>query len=169
MLARALLCLVAFLAGADALRLPAAPHARRHAPVRMDGTEDRIKEMIEQNKCAQTKLLRVMHQKCARALTMIFFFNCRIMLFMKGNKMFPQCGFSNTAVMILKSIPAAADFETFDVLSDQSIREGVKTYSNWPTIPQLYIDGEFLGGCDIMIEMYQNGELQEEIEKAAAS
>ena len=90
-------------------------------------------------------------------------------LIMKGNKMFPQCGFSNTAVMILKSIPAAADFETFDVLSDQSIREGVKTYSNWPTIPQLYIDGEFLGGCDIMIEMYQNGELQEEIEKAAAS
>ena len=55
------------------------------------------------------------------------------------------------------------------MLSDQSIREGVKTYSNWPTIPQLYIDGEFLGGCDIMIEMYQNGELQEEIEKAAAS
>ena len=86
---------------------------------------------------------------------------------MKGNKLFPQCGFSNTAVMILKSI--TEDFETFDVLSDQSIREGVKTYSNWPTIPQLYVDGEFLGGCDIMIEMYQDGSLAEEIEKASAS
>jgi Grx4 family monothiol glutaredoxin len=63
----------------------------------------------------------------------------------------------------------AQDFETFDVLSDGEIREGIKAYSNWPTIPQLYIDGEFMGGCDVMIEMYQNGELQEEVEKAAAS
>ena len=91
------------------------------------------------------------------------------MLFMKGNKMFPQCGFSNTAVMILKSIPAAAEFETFDVLADNEIREGIKAYSNWPTIPQCYVDGEFIGGCDILIEMYQSGELQEVIEKAAAS
>ena len=90
------------------------------------------------------------------------------MLFMKGNKLFPQCGFSNTAVMILKSIPAAADFETFDVLADQDVREGIKQYSNWPTIPQCYIDGEFIGGCDLLIEMYQSGELQEMIEKAAA-
>ena len=79
------------------------------------------------------------------------------MLFMKGNKLFPQCGFSNTAVMIMKSI--TEDFETFDVLSDNEIREGIKTYSNWPTIPQCYIDGEFIGGCDLMIEMYQSGEL----------
>ena len=63
----------------------------------------------------------------------------------------------------------AQDFETFDVLSDGDIREGIKAYSNWPTIPQLYIDGEFMGGCDVMIEMYQNGELQEVVEKAAAS
>ena len=89
------------------------------------------------------------------------------MLFMKGNKMFPQCGFSNTAVMILKSI--TQDFETFDVLADNDIRERIKTYSNWPTIPQLYVNGEFLGGCDIMIEMYQEGELQEMAERAAAS
>jgi Grx4 family monothiol glutaredoxin len=75
---------------------------------------------------------------------------------MKGNKMFPQCGFSNTAVMILNSIPAASGYETFDVLSDQAVRDGVKTYSAWPTIPQCYIDGEFIGGCDIIIEMYQS-------------
>ena len=89
------------------------------------------------------------------------------MLFMKGNKLFPQCGFSNTAVMILKSI--TEDFETFDVLSDNEIREGIKAYSNWPTIPQCYIDGEFIGGCDLLIEMYQNGELQEMVEKSVAS
>jgi len=90
-----------------------------------------------------------------------------IMLFMKGNKLFPQCGFSNTAVQILNSLNVP--FETFDVLGDQSVREGIKEYSNWPTIPQCYIEGEFIGGCDIMIEMYQNGELAEMAEKAAAS
>ena len=89
------------------------------------------------------------------------------MLFMKGNKLFPQCGFSNTAVRILQSI--TEDFETFDVLADNDIREGIKQYSNWPTIPQCYIEGEFIGGCDLMIEMYQSGELQEMVEKAQAS
>ena len=74
---------------------------------------------------------------------------------------------ASVAVTLLKSI--TEDFETFDVLSDQSIREGIKTYSNWPTIPQCYIEGEFVGGCDILIEMYQNGELQEMVEKARAS
>ena len=91
----------------------------------------------------------------------------RVMLFMKGNKLFPQCGFSNTAVQILNSI--TQDFETFDVLADNDIREGIKQYSNWPTIPQCYIEGEFIGGCDLMIEMYQSGELQEMVEKAQAS
>ena len=80
---------------------------------------------------------------------------------------FSNLGFSNTAVTLLKSI--GGDFETFDVLSDQSIREGIKTYSNWPTIPQCYIDGEFVGGCDILVEMYQSGELQEMVERARAS
>lgn len=69
---------------------------------------------------------------------------------------------------ILNSIPAAEGFGTFDVLSDMSVREGVKQYSNWPTIPQCYIDGEFVGGCDLLIEMYQSGELQEMVEKVAA-
>jgi len=89
-----------------------------------------------------------------------------VLLFMKGSKLFPQCGFSNTAVQILQSFNI--DFHTVDVLADQSIREGVKVYSNWPTIPQLYVAGEFLGGSDIMIEMYQSGELGEAVEKAKA-
>jgi monothiol glutaredoxin len=89
-----------------------------------------------------------------------------VLLFMKGNKLFPQCGFSNTAVQILESFKI--DFETVDVLSDDKIREGVKLYSQWPTIPQLYVAGEFIGGSDIMIEMYQSGELGEMIEKAKA-
>ena len=85
---------------------------------------------------------------------------------MKGNKLFPQCGFSNTAVQILTTYNI--DFETVDVLSDEAIRQGVKDYSQWPTIPQLYVAGEFVGGCDIMIEEYQNGNLAETIEKAKA-
>ncbi|GAX24825.1 monothiol glutaredoxin [Fistulifera solaris] len=89
-----------------------------------------------------------------------------VLLFMKGSKLFPQCGFSNTAVQILQSY--GINFHTVDVLSDQNIREGVKVYSQWPTIPQLYVAGEFVGGSDIMIEMYQSGELGEMIEKAKA-
>ena len=90
----------------------------------------------------------------------------KVMLFMKGNELFPQCGFSNTAVRILQAV--GQPFKTFDVLSDNSVREGIKTYSNWPTIPQCYVDGEFIGGCDLLIEMYESGELAEMIEKAAA-
>ncbi|KAL3776484.1 hypothetical protein ACHAW5_005402 [Stephanodiscus triporus] len=78
-----------------------------------------------------------------------------VLLFMKGSKLFPQCGFSNTACQILQSY--GIDFHTVDVLADDEIRQGVKTYSQWPTIPQLYVCGEFIGGSDIMIEMYQSG------------
>jgi monothiol glutaredoxin len=78
-----------------------------------------------------------------------------VLLFMKGSKVFPQCGFSNTACQILQSY--GIDFHTVDVLADDEIRQGVKTFSQWPTIPQLYVCGEFIGGSDIMIEMYQNG------------
>jgi len=84
-----------------------------------------------------------------------------VMLYMKGSAMFPQCGFSGRAVEILKA--CGAKFDTVDVLSNPDIREGIKQFSNWPTIPQLYIKGEFIGGSDIMMEMYQNGELQEKI------
>ena len=82
----------------------------------------------------------------------------KIMLFMKGTPQFPQCGFSGQAVQLLQA--CGAEFGSFDVLSDDGVRQGIKEYSSWPTIPQLYVDGKFVGGCDIMIELHQNGELQ---------
>jgi monothiol glutaredoxin len=85
----------------------------------------------------------------------------RVLLFMKGERDYPQCGFSAQVVQILDSL--IPDYRTVDVLSDPAIRDGVKAYSQWPTIPQLYIDGEFQGGCDIVREMYASGELQEKL------
>ena len=90
-----------------------------------------------------------------------------VMVFMKGNKLMPQCGFSNNVVQILNSL--GIEFSTYDVLSDFEIREGIKQFSNWPTIPQVYLKGEFLGGSDILIEMYNSGELKEKIEIELAS
>lgn len=81
-----------------------------------------------------------------------------VMLFMKGTPLFPQCGFSARVVQILKQVGVA--FSSVNVLEDAEIREGIKAFSNWPTIPQLYVKGEFIGGCDIVTEMYQAGELQ---------
>ncbi|WP_373540544.1 Grx4 family monothiol glutaredoxin [Chamaesiphon sp.] len=91
----------------------------------------------------------------------------KIMVFMKGNKMMPQCGFSNQVVQILNIL--GVPYETIDVLADPDIRQGVKEYSNWPTIPQVYINGEFVGGSDVMTELYQKGELQQMVEVALAS
>ena len=91
----------------------------------------------------------------------------KIMVFMKGSKLMPQCGFSNNVVQILNTL--GVPYETLDILADNEIRQGIKEYSNWPTIPQVYIDGEFVGGSDIMIELYQNGELQQMVEVALAS
>lgn len=82
-----------------------------------------------------------------------------ILLFMKGDKFFPKCGFSNTAVQILREL--GAPFTTYDILEDEELRQSLKLFSNWPTYPQLYINGELVGGCDIMKEMYLSGELQE--------
>jgi len=90
-----------------------------------------------------------------------------VFIFMKGSKLMPQCGFSNNVVQIFHSL--GVPFETFDVLSDMEIRQGIKEFSNWPTIPQVYLNGEFLGGSDIMIEMYNAGELKEKLEIALAS
>jgi monothiol glutaredoxin len=90
-----------------------------------------------------------------------------VVLYMKGDAQFPQCGFSATAVQILKAV-GINEFATVNVLADEEIRNGVKEYANWPTIPQLYIKGEFVGGCDIMREMYQTGELQKLVEGIAA-
>ena len=85
-----------------------------------------------------------------------------VVLFMKGTPLFPQCGFSSKAIAILDHL--GLTYETVDVLQDQEIRQGIKGYSDWPTIPQLYIKGEFVGGSDIMMEMFEAGELQQLIE-----
>ena len=82
-----------------------------------------------------------------------------VVLFMKGTELFPQCGFSSRAVAILEHLQVP--FETVDVLQDPEIRDGIKAYSDWPTIPQLYVKGEFVGGSDIMMEMFESGELKE--------
>ena len=82
-----------------------------------------------------------------------------VVLFMKGTPLFPQCGFSSRAIAILEHL--GVDYETVDVLQDQLIRQGIKSFSDWPTIPQLYVKGEFVGGSDIMMEMYEAGELQQ--------
>ena len=85
--------------------------------------------------------------------------NNDVVLFMKGTSLFPQCGFSSRAIAILERLGVA--YETVDVLQDPEIRQGIKDYSDWPTVPQLYVKGEFVGGSDIMMEMFESGELQE--------
>ena len=84
----------------------------------------------------------------------------KVVLFMKGSAQFPMCGFSGRAVEVLKAC-GVKEFKTFDVLSDEEVRQGIKNYAQWPTIPQLYVNGEFVGGSDIMTEMYQSGELKQ--------
>ena len=93
--------------------------------------------------------------------------NNDVVLFMKGTPLFPQCGFSSRAVSILEH--CGVDFESVDVLQDMEIRQEIKTFSEWPTIPQLYVKGEFVGGSDIMMEMYQAGELQELLDHTVSS
>ncbi len=82
-----------------------------------------------------------------------------IVLFMKGTPLFPQCGFSSRAIAILEEL--GTPYEAVDVLADQDVRQGIKAYSDWPTIPQLYVNGEFVGGSDIMMEMFESGELKQ--------
>ena len=84
----------------------------------------------------------------------------KVVLFMKGSPQFPQCGFSATVVQVLDRV-GVTNFKDINVLSDAEIREGIKQFTNWPTIPQLYVKGEFIGGCDIVREMYESGELKE--------
>lgn len=91
----------------------------------------------------------------------------RIFLYMKGSPQAPMCGFSAQAVQMLGA--TGANFSSFDVLSDNEVRQGIKEYSKWPTIPQLYIDGELVGGCDIMTELYRKGELQKLVAKTQAA
>jgi len=89
----------------------------------------------------------------------------RVVLFMKGTAQFPMCGFSGRAIQILNAC-GADDLKTVNVLEDEEVRQGIKDYAQWPTIPQLYVNGEFVGGSDIMMEMYQSGELQQALAKA---
>jgi len=93
--------------------------------------------------------------------------NNRILVFMKGNRAIPQCGFSATVVQVLERL--GADYATVDVLEDPEIRDGIKAFSSWPTIPQVYIEGKFIGGCDIVRDMYQRGELEPLVRAAAAA
>ena len=93
--------------------------------------------------------------------------NNAVVLFMKGTPLFPQCGFSSRAVAIMERL--GVDFESVDVLQDQAVRQGIKAYSDWPTIPQLYVGGEFVGGSDIMMEMYESGELAQLLKGEAAA
>ncbi len=90
----------------------------------------------------------------------------RVVLFMKGTAQFPMCGFSGRAIQVLKAC-GVSDLKTVNVLEDEGIRQGIKEYANWPTIPQLYVGGEFVGGSDIMMEMYQSGELQQMLSPSA--
>ncbi|MGO8995534.1 MAG: Grx4 family monothiol glutaredoxin [Polyangiaceae bacterium] len=105
----------------------------------MTSSQDRIRDVIEKNK---------------------------VVLFMKGTKAFPQCGFSSAVVEVLKR--EGVPFESVNVLADPEIRQGIKEFSNWPTIPQLYIAGKFVGGCDIVTEMHESGELSKELAAAGA-
>lgn len=91
----------------------------------------------------------------------------KVVLFMKGTKSFPQCGFSAQVVEVLKR--TGADFATVNVLAEPEIRQGMKEFANWPTFPQLYVDGRFVGGCDIVTDMYQSGELLPILERAGAT
>ena len=93
--------------------------------------------------------------------------NNKIMIFMKGTASFPQCGFSAATVQVFEQLGVA--FETADVLSDPELRDAIKRYSNWPTIPQVFVGGKFVGGCDIVREMYENGELQSLVESVLKS
>ena len=90
-----------------------------------------------------------------------------VVLYMKGTPQFPQCGFSATATEILKRC-GVTNYASFNILQDEELRQGIKQFSNWPTIPQLYIDGKFIGGCDIVTELHQSGELAKELQAAGA-
>ncbi len=92
--------------------------------------------------------------------------NHKVMLFMKGTKQIPACGFSNAVVQMLRK--EAVPFETFNILADPEVRQGLKEYSSWPTFPQLYVGGKFVGGCDIVTELHQSGDLAKELTQAGA-
>ncbi|KAK6945539.1 Glutaredoxin [Dillenia turbinata] len=143
----------------DSLRYPSC--ARYAAPALAVGDQKPVRFRTQRFRCFSA-LSPELRSTLDKVVT-----SHKVVLFMKGTKDFPQCGFSNTVVQILKSLNVP--FETLDILENEILRQGLKEYSNWPTFPQLYIDGEFFGGCDITVEAYKSGELQELLEKAMCS
>ena len=163
--------LLATLAAAAALRLPSSPlpPSPRASSPRMDAISD-VAALLgmtdpDEKKAVVQRLSEERGLDPTGRIEELISQN-KVMLFIKGTKAFPQCGFSNTVVRLIED--CTDDFETFDVLSDETVREGIKEYSSWPTIPQIYLGGEFIGGADIAIEMHESGELKEAVAEALA-
>ena len=163
--------LLATLAAAAALRLPSSPlpPSPRASSPRMDAISD-VAALLgmtdpDEKKAVVQRLSEERGLDPTGRIEELISQN-KVMLFIKGTKAFPQCGFSNTVVRLIED--CTDDFETFDVLSDESVREGIKEYSSWPTIPQIYLGGEFIGGADIAIEMHESGELKDAVAEALA-
>ena len=170
MLRRSLL-LATLLAAAAALRLPSSPlpPSPRASSPRMDAISD-VAALLgmtdpDEKKAVVQRLSEERGLDPTGRIEELISQN-KVMLFIKGTKAFPQCGFSNTVVRLIED--CTDDFETFDVLSDETVREGIKEYSSWPTIPQIYLGGEFIGGADIAIEMHESGELKDAVAEALA-
>ena len=173
MLRRSFLCflLATLLAAAAALRLPSSPlpPSPRASSPRMDAISD-VAALLgmtdpDEKKAVVQRLSEERGLDPTGRIEELISQN-KVMLFIKGTKAFPQCGFSNTVVRLIED--CTDDFETFDVLSDETVREGIKEYSSWPTIPQIYLGGEFIGGADIAIEMHESGELKDAVAEALA-
>ena len=163
--------LFATLAAAAALRLPSSPlpPSPRASSPRMDAISD-VAALLgmtdpDEKKAVVQRLSEERGLDPTGRIEELISQN-KVMLFIKGTKAFPQCGFSNTVVRLIED--CTDDFETFDVLSDETVREGIKEYSSWPTIPQIYLGGEFIGGADIAIEMHESGELKDAVAEALA-
>ena len=163
--------LLATLAAAAALRLPSSPlpPSPRASSPRMDAISD-VAALLgmtdpDEKKAVVQRLSEERGLDPTGRIEELISQN-KVMLFIKGTKAFPQCGFSNTVVRLIED--CTDDFETFDVLSDETVREGIKEYSSWPTIPQIYLGGEFIGGADIAIEMHESGELKDAVAEALA-
>ena len=159
------------LAAAAALRLPSSPlpPSPRASSPRMDAISD-VAALLgmtdpDEKKAVVQRLSEERGLDPTGRIEELISQN-KVMLFIKGTKAFPQCGFSNTVVRLIED--CTDDFETFDVLSDETVREGIKEYSSWPTIPQIYLGGEFIGGADIAIEMHESGELKDAVAEALA-
>ncbi|KAI3520618.1 hypothetical protein L1887_10068 [Cichorium endivia] len=156
-----------FVSGTNAVT-PSAVHypGRSHTFGKLKSGYEGIKTGASSRRIGSTRCFAALNPQLKTTLDKVVTSH-KVIVFMKGTRDFPQCGFSNTVVQILKTVNVP--FETVDILENEMLRQGLKEYSQWPTFPQLYIDGEFFGGCDITVEAYKSGELQELLEKASLS